>query len=571
MIEMLVVIVITVILLGLVFGPVIQSFNMTRQATAMTTSQEIARKTLEQVSREISQAMFVYDNSNSPINFPCENPDGTVNVKLVPYAKLDLIMPKMIMHCNSSAHPANLPRDYPRGDEARPVCPQCGSSDVEMRPADPLTPDTKIVRYFVGLADPASAIPNHPPVTRDWQIDAGPDNGFVLYRAEFDPYDTTLVKRDSAGKPILDDPNFFYGPHKGAWKAISRVVGPSKDVDLAVLQINTSGNTIDAVTSSIRFQFTQMTNDSFTPAYTTDLAADTPNAVPTIFRAKYGSWASSDGTSTPNIYDVTLIRKDGTYYKANWDASFSPNPSHLVIDGYSAGGVRTPSIFDITTYMGGTLPNPMPPMAFRVDPISGEVRFDFPASHIIKQSEINDMNQYVIANTGGGNGTPVRRYKIDLGGNVTIVPGSEVVVGPDMTPRDEWAALMAPGPVAFVNRPLVRYKRVPQRIGNPGLNEYDIDYGLTDRAEAGYISFSSALDEAIPVWQKFGTGGGDIPASIEIRYKYQLNQDGDVVVGNYATKTLMSVTMGIRFYDSNSGKVHPVELTNKVRIRNLMR
>jgi hypothetical protein len=43
------------------------------------------------------------------------------------------------------------------------------------------------------------------------------------------------------------------------------------------------------------------------------------------------------------------------------------------------------------------------------------------------------------------------------------------------------------------------------------------------------------------------------------------------VLGNYSTKTLMQITLGIRYYDRNSGKLQPIELTNKVRVRNLLR
>jgi hypothetical protein len=65
--------------------------------------------------------------------------------------------------------------------------------------------------------------------------------------------------------------------------------------------------------------------------------------------------------------------------------------------------------------------------------------------------------------------------------------------------------------------------------------------------------------------------GGTQESRFEIKYKFQCNRDGDIVTGSYATKSLMQVTLGIRYYDRNSGKLHPIELTNKVRIRNLMR
>jgi type II secretory pathway pseudopilin PulG len=267
LVEMLVVISITIVLLGLILGPVIQVFNMTKEAHAMVTAQDTARFTLEQVSRELGQAMFVYDNSNSTLVFPCTDSTGATVTPQAPFAKIDIIIPKGVMHCNNPSHPASDPRDYERGDEAWPPCPYCASTDVEFRPVEPLTQDSKIVRYFVGLADPSTP--------RDWEDAGPPANGFVLYRAEFDPYEKNLVDQGPNG-PILDDPNFFYGTHMAAWKAIAKPVGPKKDVDLVVLKTDPATNAIISAESSVRFRLTQITNDSFSPAYVTDFASDTP-------------------------------------------------------------------------------------------------------------------------------------------------------------------------------------------------------------------------------------------------------------------------------------------------------
>jgi hypothetical protein len=139
-----------------------------------------------------------------------------------------------------------------------------------------------------------------------------------------------------------------------------------------------------------------------------------------------------------------------------------------------------------------------------------------------------------------------------------VVPGSEVVTGPDMTPG-----------LATSEIRMVRYQRVPFNLGRPGINQYKIDYGTNDAsgATAGWIFFSPASDESIP--EKMGSASDD--TTIDIRYKYQVNRDGDVITGNYSTRTLLTVTMGIRYYDRSSGKVQPIELTNQVRVRNLMR
>ena len=65
--ELLVVIAITTILLGLLFVPIIQGFNITRRAAAETAAQAAVRTGLERISRDLSQAVYVFDNSATPI------------------------------------------------------------------------------------------------------------------------------------------------------------------------------------------------------------------------------------------------------------------------------------------------------------------------------------------------------------------------------------------------------------------------------------------------------------------------------------------------------------------------
>ena len=54
---------------------------------------------------------------------------------------------------------------------------------------------------------------------------------------------------------------------------------------------------IISVTPSVRFQLTRLTNDPFSPAYITDENAESPVASPTIYRATYGGWGTSRGSS----------------------------------------------------------------------------------------------------------------------------------------------------------------------------------------------------------------------------------------------------------------------------------
>src|SRR5205807_3959670 len=61
LIELLVVMAITVILLGLIFGPLIQGFNLTNRARVQVLTQDVARRVIEVGGRDISNGLFVFD------------------------------------------------------------------------------------------------------------------------------------------------------------------------------------------------------------------------------------------------------------------------------------------------------------------------------------------------------------------------------------------------------------------------------------------------------------------------------------------------------------------------------
>jgi prepilin-type N-terminal cleavage/methylation domain-containing protein len=155
MTELLVVIAITSILLGLLFIPITQGFNLTRKAQNQVQVQTQARNGIQQMSREISQASLVLDNSSAALNFPLKfavNTDMTAagngqptvvhtwangtNVfpARVLYSKLDLVI--------SGKLPNTGTKDPTTGDVI-------GGSQVRF----PLALGTRMVRYFIGLKD----------------------------------------------------------------------------------------------------------------------------------------------------------------------------------------------------------------------------------------------------------------------------------------------------------------------------------------------------------------------------------------------------------------------------------
>src|SRR2546425_8007874 len=62
LVEMLVVIAITIVLMGLLLGPLSQSFRLTARGRTMIAAQDNARGALRQITHEVQDAIIVYDS-----------------------------------------------------------------------------------------------------------------------------------------------------------------------------------------------------------------------------------------------------------------------------------------------------------------------------------------------------------------------------------------------------------------------------------------------------------------------------------------------------------------------------
>lgn len=619
LIELLVVMAISVILLGLVMYPVVRSFSFTRQATAMTEAQDAARAAMEMISRDLGEAMIVFDNSaaataifhdtatpsdlyanqEGPIQLPVRQADGSIQCFTLQDAKIDFVLPRITMHCSNPGHPAGQPRDYDRGDEAWPPCPVCGSTNVEAKPAMPLKGDTTVVRYFLGLRynDPTKRPGDElaegegifgwksPYLT---EAELGEENQVVLYRAEFDPSDPTLFPPGMSLSQKLTDPIFFYrANYCKRWAEIARVVGIGKYEDLIDVRFDNNGNVV-AVDPTVSFRFTAVDNETFSGAYSQSKNFEYPNVVPTIFEANYGYWLNGEG--------ITVSRNTaGAETEFTTEYVDVGGSLHLMIMRRTGPGAGDPE-FDITQYLNdlvnGTLtdlrcpaPNTgrTPEMAFIFDysaypdPAqpgkkmawmnfnSGAVNFAITppnqrgsdAPCVLDPAQINDDFYTAYDNDRG---SARRVAALNLYG-AAVVPGSERVLGPDMSPPVGRQAGPG-GRVQFVSRSSapVAYERVPLALGEPGANQYKIDY------DNGIIYFSSVYDQGIPELYADGTA-----AQIKVYYKIHYNRAEDTVKGSYKTKSLVNIHLGMKVFDPDSGKPHKVELTNSVMVRNMRR
>jgi len=290
LIEILIVIALTAVLFALLLVPLVSALRYTQQAQLVTAAQDAARSTEERISRELGSAIFVFDNTSHPFQLPngttiqpgddaytnfldlqILNSAGTPVIAHAYNAKIDFVLPKAS---------AGAVTDPTTQQSVNYTASQNGSAIIS-NPSlvFPLAAGTNMIRYFIGLRNPAQRFGN-PAVysynnTREGKSIGSDDNTYVLYRAEFQPYQITSPTRpntnlfatrtNSSGVPIpeLDDPDFFryvstsdvnwlndthavYTPaevtaHNGRvdkWFQISKPSIPGPNVDLILLPHN---------------------------------------------------------------------------------------------------------------------------------------------------------------------------------------------------------------------------------------------------------------------------------------------------------------------------------------------
>jgi prepilin-type N-terminal cleavage/methylation domain-containing protein len=703
LIEMLVVIGLTAVVLALFIEPLIQAMGFTHRTQTSVAAQDNARIALAQVSKDLSDAIYVYDNTHAPINFPMAAEDGTVwtdsngNAPQALYAKIDMVLPRMKCYCTSTKHPAGVTRETDRAaastanqkiespTEAAPLC-QYDHSVLELRPVQPTVPDTTIVRYFVGLADPSSPYVNPYPFDANAPKNTIPTKGmtgitsvatgdpittntYVLYRVEFSPTDPNLFpkyKTNSSGQQVLrtlndnlSDPNFFYNtatnsntyvnasgqavaePYWHAWKRICKAVVTIGDADLVQVTYTTAGTPV--VTPTVSFAPTAIQNDPLVP--TTQVGDDpersdptsvSASAPPTTYKATYGHWVNvpyyDPNGNTKIPYDVTLqgqrtnpsdsTKTMSVTYKTMPDtttgdlcvwyvdpSNSSNNRMVFDIDNYNYPSTTDSNYLKYKNYGVGPISpaagDPVfqyvPGLNFLVDTTKGVVNCAFPhvdltvssnlsslgatsgntaASFSVSTSDLNNIYQnatvaeaahrffvfnYLNSWTQSYLTTPPPTPLLN---NSTVAPGLERVVGPDCNPGQSFG------------KP-VQYTRVPFWNVNtdPGLNQYKMDTKYNDGTVSGAAMYFMSN-------QNYTTGGSDVqlPTSsmygtmslsynplsyIYVLYFEQNNQIGDSLSANYVTKELVTVTMGVQIYDATDGKAQSLQLTNKIKLRNI--
>jgi prepilin-type N-terminal cleavage/methylation domain-containing protein len=433
LIELLVVMAITVILLGLIFGPLIQGFNLTNRARVQVETQDAARRIAELGQRDLSQAIFIFDNSQQPINFWVRQPNangdplGPMAPQSIPFAFADIVAPARYLDQDPNPNPTLI-------DPTTGVVENRG--DVAL----PVAPGRVIIRYFLGLRDNASqqdatygtsGAPIRPYTNfydRPRLTNVANHNPFVMYRAVVAPFtstgavDTRFFELDNTGNPILFDSNFFYNVRPAVtpndvnysspaftgwkddngdgqvnlcenWKALARAIVPTDRADEAVVQTDDNGKPIyfmDPVTNRlamkidplVKFQPSFVGNDSGSPSSTKDPSSGEPVVIPSTHRETYGHWTAPFNLY---VYHSSLAGPIFNYYY--WDGTVNS-----ILDfTYNAGNNTSsstavpfyPSRFNALMERINPANPPLdrnnpPAIMFTVDPRRGLVNFAFP-------------------------------------------------------------------------------------------------------------------------------------------------------------------------------------------------
>jgi len=295
LIEILIVIALTTLLFALLLVPLVSAIKYTRQVQSLTAAQDAVRITRERLTRELSSAVFVFDNTSHRFAIPAGATQTGSDDLSTNFLDLDIPTSAASTAANPNtviAHAYNAKLDFalPRVNDTgvkdpttgEPIAygPSGSGSAVITSPAQifPAAAGGTMVRYWVGLKDPTQPYNNNREANADR---SNSDNTYILYRAQFQPYtkdptgkyvpNTNLFALTADGKaPEIDDPDFFryvkdtdinwlddlhgtYGATGGfsahnkrvdAWRTIAKPVIPGPNVDLILLPRN-ADNTIN--------------------------------------------------------------------------------------------------------------------------------------------------------------------------------------------------------------------------------------------------------------------------------------------------------------------------------------
>jgi prepilin-type N-terminal cleavage/methylation domain-containing protein len=587
LVELLVVIAITAILLGLLLIPLVQGFRLTRQGQIQAQAQDTVRLALNQFTNDLKRAAYVFDSADRVISLPVRNEQGqVVNVPLR-YAVIDMVMP-------AYGDPSQESND-PTSDI--PINPD-GSYNAEI--AVPISPGRTVVRYFIGLTDNNN--PYFNPDEVPLAAAAQPENYAVLYRAEFRLYvrqgNQWVLNPELFGSiDEFFDPNFFYGARRAGWLKVAKPIVPLGQVDMVNVTYDDNGN--PRVETLLQLTPALVVNQMGAPIETDTLGDEGAGAPPVQIRFPLGLWDVSPESfrlvafrsrpdalqrGEPLRYFYLAPNDNGEWYIRYYRAT----PDGQERDEWVANLTLIQQMIETGQPQPNWLNNALnyytdaEPMAFYVNTEAGLVDLALPWWFQYRIEDLTFATDAINAryNTAlsqdSDNAPNIRRYvslmDLDNDGRMddarnhltfptaSIVPGSEVVIGPDQRPGPNYGSP-------------IRYQRVSAANATPGLNQYRIlyqdaapyqevlrNYGFAPQLLRGYIEFNSDPNTPLPP-----------NAEIIVTFFYRFNLESDSYVADYQTRRLMNLKMGLKFYGAqqpvNYSLTTQLEAPNIVQVR----
>jgi type II secretory pathway pseudopilin PulG len=412
LIELLIVIALSGLLLALLFTPIVQGLRITNKTRALVIAQDATRFGLEKMERELSSASYVFDNTNTPIELPLE-PTGTVTrtqnsggtqtaiypstTPVVAYGRVDFIP---------------VETNAPAG--GTPIDPTTGAA---LGGSSTLLPGAaaghRFVRYFIGLQHNLNAdgtvdyyrnVFEFPSSTIDSK---GAFNPFVLYRAEYDPHDPNLIAQSSNGPVIqktangdgsMNDPTFFYntnaanttdpisgtkgtGTYAANWQHVAVPIVAGANMDMLTWQRGGSG-LFDATSPfhlGAMFTAGTVVGDTAAPAFLTNLNAENPSAIPTLYTTKSGEWTVPFSVS---VYRGVNNAAPGATGSVTLQFAYNTSSGNLECNVLNASGslapTASPKYYCIYSRLTGRYFVSLPTLTMTIDPVRGRIETGMP-------------------------------------------------------------------------------------------------------------------------------------------------------------------------------------------------
>jgi len=609
LVELLVVIALTVILMGLLMGPLGQSFNLVGRGRTMIGAQDNARAAMQRISRDVQDAMLVLtDRPLALWHYSAYEPGTdkiapTTNAQRAPVivtnAMVDLVMPKMRYYCPNLNDPHYLTdQEAPEG-AAIDSCPrpEHTGTPVEQRPLQPLRPEGNIVRYFIGLQEPytqvdpseplpggASNLPHYVNGFLFANVATNYDNTYMLYRVEFNPNDPRV------GNWRLPDgrvnPNFFYDretapqtspahSYADEWRARCVSIISTVNTDAIRMVTDAAGFRPEPL---VRFEPSPVDNESLDVA---KLAALSTTGLPPVSPDPGSATTPEPGLSTGGLGATQFVADYGHWGGLLNDLTRPLSPA-LIMSGtppVDAGALaRFRSGPRIQVYERRPLADGGEQLALVFD--SGVASERLPRQRVLSWDSDRGIVNFAMRRTQtGGAGDPTAysatidgNFSVDLkrdtataivdgttmpGGYGAVVSSPLLVNTAGIVPGSEQVLRSLDGTATRVTR--------MSRAGYTGLgdagdrivaqadlgpNEYTIDY------RTGVIQFSDR-DPSI------------VGQPVLVRYFWRTNRPNDLVRASYSTRELLSVSIGLLQFEGRTGEPQSVQLATRVPVRNM--